>query len=525
MKKPLALAGMIALAGTAGILIASGQSADITPPVISGISATNISASGATINWTTDEGADGQIEYGTSTAYGFASALVSATTTAHQIALTGLTASTTYHYRIKSKDASGNLAISSDGIVTTLAAPPADTTAPVISAVAVTNSSQSSVTIAWTTNEPADGQVQYGTSTAYGATTAIVTATTTAHQIVISGLTASTQYHYRVLSKDSAGNSATSNDFVVTTSAAPDTSAPVITGVNVSGITHTSATINWTTNEQADGKIEYGTSTSYGSASALQTALVTNHSIGIAGLTVGTIYYYRILSKDAAGNAATSSGFSFLTLSQTPTPAPTSTPPTAGVTLKVEPRVVNTGSEGNYIQAKLTIPGIYRNSDLNRASIKLNGTVSPRETKVKIQYIYDDEEGERGRIQIRMKFPREEVIQALLGTASSTATSTIKQMFAKEVVVTATLAGQTVTGTTHIRIFIPSWQSIQEDYKELRKQIREEFKEKRKEARERIQFEQEALKELRKSFKEKEKELKKKTKEERKENKNDRDDD
>ena len=62
------------------------------------------------MNWTTDKAADSQVAYGTTDAYGLLSALVSTLTTSHTVNLTGLSASTTYHYQVLSRDANGNLA-------------------------------------------------------------------------------------------------------------------------------------------------------------------------------------------------------------------------------------------------------------------------------------------------------------------------------------------------------------------------------------------------------------------------------
>ena len=96
--------------------------ADATPPVISGVASSSVTASGATITWTTDEASDSQVEYGTSTAYGSSTALVPSLVTSHSQALSGLAAGTLYHVRVKSKDASGNLATSADFTFTTAAA-------------------------------------------------------------------------------------------------------------------------------------------------------------------------------------------------------------------------------------------------------------------------------------------------------------------------------------------------------------------------------------------------------------------
>ncbi len=94
--------------------------ADETPPVISEISASNITTSTATITWTTDEPATSQVEYGTTSSYGSSSVLDSSLATSHTVNLTGLTAGTTYHYKVKSADAVGNEAVSPDYAFATL---------------------------------------------------------------------------------------------------------------------------------------------------------------------------------------------------------------------------------------------------------------------------------------------------------------------------------------------------------------------------------------------------------------------
>lgn len=94
---------------------------DITPPSITGVTSSGLTASGAAIAWTTNEASDSQVEYGATTAYGQSSVLNTARVTAHSAALTGLSASTLYHYRVKSRDAAGNLASSGDQTFTTLA--------------------------------------------------------------------------------------------------------------------------------------------------------------------------------------------------------------------------------------------------------------------------------------------------------------------------------------------------------------------------------------------------------------------
>ena len=86
-----------------------------------------------------------------------------------------------------------------------------------------------------------------------------------------------------------------------------DTAAPAITAVTATGIGGTTATITWTTSESADSQVFYrkqGTTTYL--QTPLDAALVTSHSVALAGLAPGTTYDYYVESADSAGNGATS---------------------------------------------------------------------------------------------------------------------------------------------------------------------------------------------------------------------------
>ncbi len=95
-----------------------------------------------------------------------------------------------------------------------------------------------------------------------------------------------------------------------------DTTPPTISAVASTSILTSSAKISWTTNEASDTQVEYGITTSYGSATTLNSALVTNHNADITALQPATLYHYRVKSKDAAGNLAVSPDFSFTTQTQ-----------------------------------------------------------------------------------------------------------------------------------------------------------------------------------------------------------------
>lgn len=183
---------------------------DLTAPVISSVTSSAITSSTATITWTTDEASDSQVELGTTTAYGTSTTLDTTLATSHSVNLSGLSASTLYHYRVKSRDAASNLATGTDVTFTTSA--PSDSSAPIISAVTASSVMSGEATITWTTDEGSDTQVEYGATTSYGESTTLSITSVTSHSANLPGLSSNTTYHYRVKSRDATGNLATGSD-------------------------------------------------------------------------------------------------------------------------------------------------------------------------------------------------------------------------------------------------------------------------------------------------------------------------
>lgn len=90
-----------------------------------------------------------------------------------------------------------------------------------------------------------------------------------------------------------------------------DTVAPVISAI-ASTTNQTTATITWTTDENSSSVVNFGTTSSYGTAST-SSLLSTSHSILLTGLTAGTTYHFQVSSTDAGSNTATSSDLTFTT--------------------------------------------------------------------------------------------------------------------------------------------------------------------------------------------------------------------
>jgi len=188
-----------------------------------------------------------------------------------------------------------------------------DTTPPVISNVTESGITNSSATIAWDTDELADSLVRYGTASGNYTLSANDLSLVLGHSIGLIDLIENTTYYYVVNSTDLSGNSAQSAEYNFTTLETPDTTPPVISNVTESGITNSSATIAWDTDELADSLVRYGTASGNYTLSANDLSLVLGHSIGLIDLIENTTYYYVVNSTDLSGNSAQSAEYNFTT--------------------------------------------------------------------------------------------------------------------------------------------------------------------------------------------------------------------
>jgi hypothetical protein len=133
--------------------------------------------------------------------------------------------------------------------------------------------------------------------------------------VLLNSDTAKLRDHYRYFA--SSQNANVNQRPYLTVQFAPagsDTNPPVIGNVTSSNITGNAATVAWTTNELSDSQVDFGTTTAYGSTTSLLASLVTVHAAALVGLNPGTVYHYRVRSRDASGNAATSGDFAFTTV-------------------------------------------------------------------------------------------------------------------------------------------------------------------------------------------------------------------
>ncbi len=268
-----------------------------------------------------------RFEYGSTSSYGSSVPCASlpgsgSSAVAVSARLQGLSANTTYHFRIVASNAGGT-GTGADQALTTLA------NAPSVTTDAATALTQTSATLNATVN-PNGGTVsacrfEYGSTSAYGTSVPCASLPGAGSGAVavsanVEGLAANTTYHFRIVASNAGGTAFGADQSFTTVS-----SAPSVVTVTASSLTQTAATLNASVNPNggavSDCHFEYGTSVFY-EASVPCAALPGAGSSPVAvsaeveGLAPNATYHFRIVADNEGG---TSSGAD-QTLSTLPNP-------------------------------------------------------------------------------------------------------------------------------------------------------------------------------------------------------------
>jgi len=295
---------------------------DSEPPVITNIQSDEDKTS-ADVSWATDEDATSRVWYSETSGFdtGGITDFVSSGTLkkTHLLTINGLTASTTYYFKVESSDVFGNKKVSDEDQFTTSEEPESvDETAPIITGIAI-NPTTTEATAAWITNEPTTGVIWYSETSPVdieGITDGKISSTLkTSHSVDILSLTSETIYHYIIVAADESGNTSTSTEDSFTTTSLPDPvdeTAPIVSSI-VATPTTTEATVAFTTDEDATSVLWYGLTSGSLDLNETNATLESLHTYTLGSLSENTMYYFEIVATDDSGNTATTTEDSFTT--------------------------------------------------------------------------------------------------------------------------------------------------------------------------------------------------------------------
>jgi len=202
--------------------------------------------------------------------------------------------------------------------------PGIDRTPPQILNVRTINITQTSATVLWDTDEPADGQLEL-CKTYYrcGENTPLLPGLISAHRVDLSGLTPYTTYYYWVNSRDGAGNLRILGYFIFRTAREddplypppppPNGGEPVISNVQITAVTPFSATVTWDTDRPADTQLGFCYLFFFCQLSQFDSNPITPHVVNLSSLRPNKKYYFQVGSQDNEGSLGRSTIFSFKT--------------------------------------------------------------------------------------------------------------------------------------------------------------------------------------------------------------------
>ena len=216
---------------------------------------------------------------------------------------TGLTAFTSYSYRVRAYNATGDSDYSNTASAET-PAPPTPPAAPTGLTASAVSSSQ--INLAWTDNATNENGFKIERCTGAGCSNFAQIATVGANVTSYSntGLTASTSYSYRVRAYNAAGDSDYSNTASAVTQAAPALPAAP-TNLVATAVSRSQINLTWTDNAtNEDGfKIERCKGSTCTNFAQIATVGANVTSYSNTGLSANTSYRYRVRAYNASGNS------------------------------------------------------------------------------------------------------------------------------------------------------------------------------------------------------------------------------
>jgi RHS repeat-associated protein len=308
----------------------SGNSNTITvlslPATPTASAASAITNTGFTANWGSVSGAASyRLDVSTvNTFSSFVSGYNNLTVSTTSQSVTGLSANTTYYYRVRAVSSGGATSAHSNTITTVTA--PAIPTANAATVLTTTSFTANWASVSGASSYRLDVSTVNTFASFVGSYNNLTVSGTSQS---VTGLSAGTTYYYRVRAVNSGGT-ASGNSSTITTVTVP--AAPGATAATAA--TATSFTANWGAVTGATGyRLDVSTSNTFSSyVSGYNNLTVTTTNRSVTGLTAGTTYYYRVRAVTSGGTSANSGTITAVTIPPTPATPTQSTKTSNGFT-------------------------------------------------------------------------------------------------------------------------------------------------------------------------------------------------
>jgi len=288
----------------------------LAPSLSTGPDVGSITTRKAVITWSTSRNSDSKIQYGTSSNnYGEVEPSNSNQVTSHSIQLSGLQPGTTYYYKAKWTDEDGNTGNSEEKSLKTQ-------DAPTVKEVTASGIGLETATIQFTSKGSSKIKIYYGSTTNFGGTKSLDTATSeTIYTVSLADLTDGTKYYFKINTIDGDGYEYEGTVLDFTT-----LPRPRISNVQLEEVLNTAQTtikVTWVSNTDISSIITfYPEGDSASSRDQVDINLTKGeHKMTVGGLLPQTNYLLVVKGRDKIGNEAISDSQKFTTSSDSRPPA------------------------------------------------------------------------------------------------------------------------------------------------------------------------------------------------------------
>jgi titin len=309
------------ISGFAFVTNGATTAAPVTPPYAPYfLTATANSSTQISLSWFDNAGTETGVAVERKTGNGAFAGITTLAPHAQSYVDTGLTAGTTYTYRVAAVNTAGYSPYTNESAATTQGGvvPPATPAAPTLLTTSAASSTQ--ITLNWTDNS--NNETGFNVERQNGAAWSIVkTVGPNVTTYSDTGLAASTAYTYRVSAVNGAAVSGYTNTSTATTLAGTTTTNPPFAPYFLSASSDSASQISlkWFDNAGVETGVHVERQTGNGAWGVIATLAPHAQSYTDTGLTGSTLYSYRVASFNDGGNSP------YTNTSSATTPAATTT--------------------------------------------------------------------------------------------------------------------------------------------------------------------------------------------------------